>query len=119
MSLAGRGIYRILLLIPLILSISNPAWAGFGQPGDQAASLPDAFRGPRLQPAAATYNHWSSLGGAGTGLNGSVHDIEFDGGVLYAGGEFTNAGGDADAYRIAKFSGAVWSSLGGAGYGFE
>jgi LPXTG-site transpeptidase (sortase) family protein len=39
--------------------------------------------------------------------------------VLYAGGAFTDAGGDTDADRIAKFSGGAWSSLGGAGTGLN
>src|SRR3990172_8342326 len=50
----------------------------------------DPLRGPVFQPAAATYNQWTSLGGAGSGLTDpGVVEIEFSGGVLYAGGGFT------------------------------
>ena len=59
---------------------------------------------------------WSPLG---TGLNGEVHSLfvfDDDGGgpnppALYAGGDFTAAGG-VGANRIAKWDGASWSALG-------
>ncbi len=83
----------------------------------------DPLRGavfaPAEAPAAATLGAWSSLGGPGTGLNGEVFSILVDGGTLYAGGNFTNAGGDPDADRIAKFEGGTWTSLGGAGTGLD
>lgn len=79
----------------------------------------DPGKGAVFSPLLATTGQWSSLGGAGTGLNGSVRDVEFSGGVLYAGGQFTDAGGDVDADYIAQFSGGVWSSLGGAGTGLN
>ena len=60
-------------------------------------------KGVIFSPPQATTGQWSSLGGAGTGLNAFVYDIQFSGGVLYAGGGFTDAGGDADADRIAQF----------------
>ncbi len=76
-------------------------------------------RGVVLRPQAAVVGQWTSLGGAGTGLNPTVYTIVFNGGVLYAGGDFTDAGGDPDADNIAKFSGGVWSSLGGVGTGLN
>jgi LPXTG-site transpeptidase (sortase) family protein len=39
--------------------------------------------------------------------------------VIYAGGSFSDAGGDPDADRIAQFSGGSWSSLGGTGTGLN
>src|SRR6185436_6679524 len=55
---------------------------------------------------------WSPLG---SGMNGSVWAlVEHDDGTgpaLYAGGDFTTAGGVA-ANRIARWNGASWSALG-------
>lgn len=57
---------------------------------------------------------WSSVGG---GFNNFVHSlVVFDDGLgggpaLYAGGEFTLAGGLA-ANRVARWNGAAWSALG-------
>ncbi len=61
---------------------------------------------------------WSSLGGHDSGLSTSVFALAFDSnGDLYAGGNFTNAGGDPDADRIAVWNGTAWSSIGGADSG--
>ncbi|QYK51713.1 MAG: sortase [Anaerolineales bacterium] len=90
---------------------------GFDLNGWDASLHPS--RGVLLRPKAVGAGEWASLGGAGTGLNGTVYDIEFQGGVLYAGGFFTDAGGDPDADYIAKFSGGVWSSLAGPGSGLN
>ena len=47
-------------------------------------------------------------------LNGAVKALAFDDqGRLYAGGSFTNAGGDANADYIAVWKGNAWQSLGG------
>lgn len=56
---------------------------------------------------------WSSLGtGAANGTNGDVLALLVAGnGDVYAGGNFTQAGG-VPANRIAKWNGSVWSSLG-------
>jgi len=62
---------------------------------------------------------WGSLGGAGTGLNGIVYEINTHNYVVHAGGAFTDAGGDVNADHIAKFSSGAWSSLGGAGTGLN
>ncbi len=52
---------------------------------------------------------WSALG---TGMNDIVYALAFDAsGNLYAGGQFTTAGGVA-ANRIAKWDGTSWSALG-------
>lgn len=60
---------------------------------------------------------WSPLG---SGMNSTVHALTvFDDGAgggpaLYAGGQFTSAGGAA-ATRIARWNGSTWSSLTGGG----
>jgi trimeric autotransporter adhesin len=56
---------------------------------------------------------WSSLGSgsAGGGMNYIVHAVADREGVLYAGGEFKQAGGAAAKY-IARWDGSAWSSLG-------
>ena len=52
---------------------------------------------------------WTLLGG---GLNSSVFTIALVGSDLYAGGLFSNAGGNPSADRIAKWDGSSWSALG-------
>ena len=52
---------------------------------------------------------WSALG---SGVDGRVNAITFDSaGNLYAGGDFTHAGG-VTANHIAKWNGSSWSALG-------
>jgi trimeric autotransporter adhesin len=58
---------------------------------------------------------WSALGSPTNGVNGTVQALAvYDDGTgpaLYAGGDFTTAGGIA-ASRIAKWNGTSWSALG-------
>ncbi|MES2922756.1 MAG: choice-of-anchor D domain-containing protein [Verrucomicrobiota bacterium] len=51
---------------------------------------------------------WSILG---TGTNGIVNRLAVGGGIVYASGSFTLAGGSA-ARNIAQWSGSTWSALG-------
>ncbi|MBK6679912.1 MAG: hypothetical protein IPG53_07720 [Ignavibacteriales bacterium] len=51
---------------------------------------------------------WSTVG---AGVNGSVYTLKMDGSNLYAGGQFTSAGG-VNASNIAKWNGTSWSALG-------
>ncbi|MCX6251462.1 MAG: T9SS type A sorting domain-containing protein [Bacteroidetes bacterium] len=53
---------------------------------------------------------WTSVGGGTNGYEG-VKAMTFMGDILYAGGDFTQAGG-IDASRIAKWDGTQWSTLG-------
>ena len=58
-------------------------------------------------------NSWSALGSGLAGNSSYVKALEIDNnGVLYAGGNFRNAGGDKNANRIAKWDGNSWSALG-------
>ena len=67
-------------------------------------------------------NNWSALGSGmeiGYGYYPEVNALALSGSTLYAGGYFTNAGGNA-ANNIAQWDGNNWSALGsgmsGAGY---
>jgi hypothetical protein len=60
---------------------------------------------------------WDHVGHGSTAttasLNGAVTALNTDNpGVLYAGGIFTNAGGHANADRIARWDGTSWSAIG-------
>jgi hypothetical protein len=60
---------------------------------------------------------WDNLGTGATpttsALNGAVYAYNTGApGVLYAGGAFTDAGGNADADYIASWNGTKWASLG-------
>jgi LPXTG-site transpeptidase (sortase) family protein len=121
-----------------IAKFNGGAWSSLGGPGtglnnnvwDIELSGGVIYAGGEFTDAGAdtdadlvakfTSGVWSSLGGLGTGLNGAfVFDIELSGGVLYAGGSFTDAGGDPDADHIARFNGGAWSSLGGTVTGLD
>ncbi len=73
-----------------------------------------------LGPAAAIGpGGWDHVGTgvptANPSLNGKVSALNTEeSGVLYVGGGFTDAGGRANADRIAAWNGTAWSALGGA-----
>ena len=67
----------------LALSADFSAWSGFGPGGDQPA------------------------------FNNAVNALEFFKGKLYAGGSFTNAGGDSGADYLAVWNGFGWSAVSG------
>jgi hypothetical protein len=70
----------------------------------------DPMRGPLFSPAQTlTLNAFNALG---TGLNAGVSAIAISGTDVYVGGVFSNAGGVANANRIAKWDGSAWSALG-------
>ena len=67
--------------------------------------------------SAAGPGGWDHLGDAGTpgsdSLNSAVSALNADApGVLYVGGAFTNAGGNANADYIATWNGSAWGALG-------
>ena len=53
-----------------------------------------------------------ALSNLGTGINGEVHSIARYNGALYAGGNYSVAGG-VIASSIAKWNGSAWSTVGG------
>ena len=61
---------------------------------------------------------WDNLGTGSDptkrALNGAVYALEADapGGVLYAGGAFTDAGGNPAADYVARWNGTTWAALG-------
>jgi len=63
---------------------------------------------------------WSALAGQGTGVNDRVFALavydDGSGPALYAGGDFTTAGG-VTVNRVAKWNGSEWSALAGPGTG--
>ncbi len=72
---------------------------------------------PLLPAVAVGPGGWDHVGvGASpssASLNGTVSALNTDKpGVLYAGGNFTSAGGDTTARRIAAWDGSGWSALG-------
>ncbi len=75
---------------------------------------------PLLPVAAAGPGGWDHVGvGAmptSPSLNATVSALNTDQpGVVYVGGNFTSAGGDTDAKRIARWDGAAWTALGSSG----
>jgi hypothetical protein len=72
-------------------------------------SLPTAASGA----GPGGWHHLGDAGSPGTqSLNADVHALNADApGVLYVGGSFTDAGGNANADRIAGWNGSSWSAL--------
>jgi hypothetical protein len=71
-----------------------------------------AARGPRGVGDANWQDGFGLPGANGLGMNGVVYALVVDGnGNVYAGGDFTTAGGTT-ASRIAKWNGTAWSALG-------
>lgn len=68
----------------------------------------DACRGPVLKPTPPTTGLFSAMG---SGMNGNVVSIAVNGSTVYAGGQFTTAGGVAVS-NIAKWDGSSWSAMG-------
>jgi len=59
-------------------------------------------------PAAFTDANWTALG---SGVSNTVYAVAVSGSGVYAGGDFTEAGG-GPANHIAKWDGSSWSALG-------
>ena len=97
------------------------ARGSFDASGYQMLTAPDGH--PVFRPAGATgargtlgagdENWQDGFGAPGAGLNGSVNAlvVAANGDVL-AGGDFTDAGGNPNADRIARWDGTAWQALG-------
>jgi hypothetical protein len=88
-----RSILALAGILVLALALAPPAWA-IGTGG------------------------WDHVGHGSTlttpALNANVTALNTDNpGVLYVGGNFTNAGGHVNADRIARWDGTAWSVIGG------
>ncbi len=69
----------------------------------------DECEGPLFLPAPPVAPGWNALG---AGLNSFVQDIAISGSDVYVGGNFLDAGGNADADYIARWDGSTWNALG-------
>ena len=69
----------------------------------------DSCKGLVFLPQPPLTAGWNALG---TGLNTFVHCIAVSGNGVYVGGEFTDAGGNPNADRIAYWDGSSWNALG-------
>lgn len=102
-------------------SVSTLAYAANGDLY-VGGSFTDAGGDPDADRIAVwTSPTWRSVGGAGSGVNGTVRAIGIttSGRVLIA-GMFTDAGGDPDADRVARWSSTSgWISMDGAGSGLN
>ena len=65
-------------------------------------------------PLTGTWAHLGDAGKPGTAsLNGAVYALNADApGLLYVGGSFTSAGGNANAAHIASWNGSKWAPVG-------
>lgn len=73
----------------------------------------DLYIGGSFTTPASYIAHWQSGSwqAVGTGTNGSVLDLAIFDGKLFAGGTFSQAGGNS-ANRVAQWDGSNWSGLG-------
>ena len=71
----------------------------------------DPERGPVFHPQSLTYT-WENLGTTAGAINNVVRTIAISGNDVYVGGSFTDAGGNPNADRIARWDGSQWHALG-------
>ena len=65
--------------------------------------------GPVFHPQSFTWEHLGTRPGA---LNNAVYAVAVSGSDVYVGGGFTDAGGNPNADRIARWDGSAWQALG-------
>jgi hypothetical protein len=70
----------------------------------------DPELGPVFHPQSLTWEHLGTRPGA---LNNAVLAVAVSGTDVYVGGVFTDAGGNPNADRIARWDGSAWQALGG------
>jgi|GEM_PF-790024 len=99
----GSGVSSTVYALAVDASGNVYVGGGFTQAGGLSANNIAKWNG----------TSWSSLGsGTTNGVSATVRALAVDGsGNVYAGGDFTAAGGAAASY-IAKWNGSSWSSLG-------
>jgi hypothetical protein len=69
----------------------------------------DPELGPVFHPQSFTWEHLGTRPGA---LNDTVSAVAVSGSNVYVGGAFTDAGGNSNADRIARWDGSAWQALG-------
>jgi hypothetical protein len=81
-----------------------------------ALALGGAFVGQALTAGLGGWDHVGDGGAPNTkSLNGNVNVLNSDDpGLLLVGGEFTDAGGNLAADKLASWNGSTWSSVGNA-----
>ena len=116
-----------------VAGVSDDAWArcfGACEVGDgpQAVAVSGAtvyvggsFTGVMAGMPQGTYNRIACWDGVawqrmGDGVDGTVTSLAVAGTDVYAGGEFTTAGGQVAADHLARWDGQAWSAVGSVQY---
>jgi hypothetical protein len=112
-SLVALAIGSAVLISPAVPAPAAQA-AFAGAQGSTHGTDPTGGRSGPVQPAVvASGPVLGSLGPVGAGMNGPVYSLAIDpqDDTLYAGGNFTQAGGSA-ASKVAAWNGSTWTDLG-------
>lgn len=96
----GTSKWKTGLVVTAALNRVNATFPPWTHSGDTAAYI-----------AYWDGSTWSKIGPNGSFFTGTITQAFGDGDTLYAGGEFSNAGGLANADNIAVFKGTAWDTL--------